>query len=195
MPRAPKKPEWALSDAKRLLTQDMMDGLVPVDQQILSYKKLYQEFYEGTPEFTDFPWDHNFSGRVKRLQRTVRLLGTAAQNDAVLLAHDRILHPPPGTHASNGLLLWEGSEADHWLRVDMTAGLHLVMTKTELFESRDCYLPFGKTRFTKRIDQITEKGKEFGATPGQNNNKKKLPRGLKGKSRKALLDKYVNTAK
>ena len=116
----------------------------------------------------------------------------AAKEDAAALAHDRLIHPPPGTHhKESNLLLWEGSDADHWLRVDMYAQKHRVMTKEQLFATRDCYKPFGKIRFGKRIDQLLEAAKPVGATPGQHKSGK-MPRGLKGRSRKSVLDKYIN---
>ena len=62
---------------------------------------------------------------MKRLQDTIKWLGAAAQADAVAYAHDRNLHPEPGAHAANGLILWSDSDAARWLRVDMNAGLHL----------------------------------------------------------------------
>ena len=139
---------WRTSNAKRLLVQDMMDGLVPVAERILSYKKLYEEFYADAPEFQEWPYDHRFSARVRTLQNSVNLLGAAARDDATALAHDRLVHPEPGTHAENGLLLWANSEADCWLRVDINAEKHLEMTNEDLFASRQCYYPIGFLRFT-----------------------------------------------
>ena len=91
---------------------------------------------------------------------------------------------------------WEGSDADRWLRVDIASKKHLEMKPELLFATRPCYQPFGKKRFAKRIDQIVESAKPFGATPGQSKSKrgKKLPTGLAEKSRKTLLaEGYDNT--
>ena len=37
------------------------------------------------------------------------------------LAHDRVMYPTP-THNSNGILRWEGSDAETFLRADVEAG-------------------------------------------------------------------------
>ena len=139
---------------------------------------------------TLWPWCHLYKGRIKSLQRTVARLQDAAKVDIAALAHDRALHPKP-THAPNGVILWENSDAAAWLDFDMSAGKHLQMTPEELFATRAVYEPFGKKRFAKRIDQLKQKEKEFGKTPGQSTGKK-LPKGLKKRSRKRLLDPYVN---
>ena len=110
------------------------------------------------------------------------------------LVHDRALHPFP-SHSSTGMLLWNGSDGARLLDEDMAAGKHLQMKPEELFETRPEYLPFGKERFAKRIDQMKEKAKDFGATPGQASSKKraaKLPTGLKERSRKHLRGPYIN---
>ena len=63
------------------------------------------------------------------------------------------------------------------------------MTPQELRATRPCYQLFSKDRFAKRIDQLKQKSKEFGATPGQ---RRVLPSGIKERSRKRQLDPYVN---
>ena len=193
MPPKKKDPVWLTSAAKQLLAQDMMDGIVPVDAPIKSYKKLYDDLYAETPEFEAFPFDHLFASRVTRLQATVKLLGVSAKKDSDGLAHDLALHPgiETQTRGPTGRLLWKDHEADRWLKVDMAAGKHLLMTPQELREQRDCYKLFSKQRFAKRIDQLKEAAKPFGATPGQARSKK-LVNGCKEKSRKGLLDAYVN---
>ena len=91
------------------------------------------------------------------------------------------------------MILWEGSNAARWLDVDMAAGQHLLMSPQELFATRECYEPFGKKRFAQRIDQLKQKAKEFGFTPGQAKGTV-LPRGIKDRSRKGVLDPFVNDA-
>ena len=193
MPPKAKKPTWLKSAAKQLIAQDMIDGIVPINEPIIDYRKLYDELYADTPEFEDFPFCHLFSGRVSRLQQVIQKLGSSAKTDRDALAHDLALHPDfyTKTHGTNGLLLWKDHEADRWLKVDMELGKHLQMTPQELRETRDCYKLFSKKRFAKRIDQYKEAAKPFGATPGQAKYKK-LVQGCKEKSRKNALDEYVN---
>jgi hypothetical protein len=67
------------------------------------------------------------------------------------------------------------------------------MTLSELRDTRECYSDgFSLRNFTKRIDQLRESAKPFGATPGQSKKRKLLMTGNKMKSRKRLIDLYVN---
>lgn len=49
--------------------------------------------------------------------------------------------------------MWEGSEADSWLEVDMAAGKHLTMKPKALRATRPCHQLFSVARFGKRVDQ------------------------------------------
>ena len=190
MPTRKKKPNWGTSEAKQLIAQDMMDGIVPVNTDIVDPQKLFFELYANEPEFEKWPWCKLYVSRFKSLQKTVGRLQDAAKIDADGLLHDRALHPVP-THASNGMILWEGSDAAHWLDVDMAANKHLEMKPELLFATRECYEPFGKKRFAQRIDQMKQKAKVFGATPGQAKGTV-LPKGNRHRSRKNILDPFVN---
>lgn len=195
MPPAPQKPpSWFHSKAKKIMTQDMIDGLVPVKEKIKNYKQLYESFYGDHEEFRDFPWhDVNVPSRIKRLQATIANLGDSWKKDEAAMKHDKILHPKP-THGYNGLLLWAGSKADQSLREDLEANKHLELPSAELFASRPEYKDFGQTRFVKRIDQLKEAAKEFGKTPGQNRSTTgKLPRGCPEESRKGKLEPWKNS--
>lgn len=172
------------------MAQDMMDGLVPVTEAIVDVEKLYYELYADEPEFVDWPWTKLFVGRIKSLQKAVHRLQDAAKYDAAALAHDRLIHPTP-THAPNGMVLWEGSDAAKWLDVDFAAGKHLLLSMAELKASRPSYADFSQRRISKRLDQLKQNAKAFGATPGQSKGKV-LPKGIKDRSRKQQLDPYVN---
>ena len=63
--------EWINSDAKRLMVQDMMDGIVPVNERIKNYRKLYDELYAHQPEFEDFPFDTERYGPKLLASRTM----------------------------------------------------------------------------------------------------------------------------
>ena len=61
--------DWGTSDAKHLMVQDMMDGLVPVNSKIVNTRKLFEEMYAHQPEFIDFPFDEDrYKARISRLQ-------------------------------------------------------------------------------------------------------------------------------
>lgn len=176
------------------MAQDMYDGLVPVNEPIKDPFRLYTEFYLPKEEFKDFPWHPtNVPSRMARLQATIAKLGESRQTDIDALEHDKLLHPGKPTHGYNGRLLWEGSEADRLLKIDMKANKHLLYTSATLRASRPQYAEFSQVRFTKRIDQLKEAAKKFGKTPGQNKTKK-LPTGLPEESRKDSQHVYNNSS-
>jgi len=113
------------------------------------------------------PFDQQlYRGRIDRLQGQVKRFKDYAKMDFEALAHDRLLYPQK-TQNSKGEPLWKGSEAAKWLEIDMKDGLHLMKSPQELRETRECYKQFSKKRFSKRIDQLKQKAKKFGKTPGQ----------------------------
>lgn len=191
-PNDAKTPNWQYSEAKKIMTQDMMDGIVPVHEEIKDPEGMYNQLYGGREEFLDFPYNKNVRSRISRLQATVAKLGDAAKYDEAAFKRDRTLNPT-STVGYNGRVLWKDTEADRLLKEDIEAKVHERLSPSEILLTRPCYAPFGAKRIGQRIYQLTEKSKKFGATPGQMRSKnKKLPAGCKEKSRKGVLDPYNN---
>ena len=159
--------DWGSSDAKHLIVQDMMDGLVSCEEPIKNVRHLFDEMYAHQPEFRDFPFDQErYKSRFTRIQKVVKRLKWAAEYDSKCLEEARALYPQQ-THGPTGVILWENSEADRLLKEDMANGLHLTMKPGDLFQTRECYKTFGKRRFSKRIDQLREAAKPYGLNPQQ----------------------------
>ena len=200
-PAAPsKKVAWRCSEAKQIMVQDMMDGIVPVKEKIKDPERLYRELYGDREEFADYPYTKNVPSRISRLQATVGKMGDAATKDNADFLVDRARNPASSV-GYNGRVLWKGSEADRMLKIDMAAGKHLRMHPRELKAERPLVYTeaFTVDRIAKRIDQLKEqKAKPYGATPGQIRSKaskkkaKQLPHGIKEKSRKGTIDPYNN---
>ena len=145
--------DWGSSDAKKLIIQDMLDGLVPVREKVRDIEKLFNELYAHQPEFKDFPFDkERYKDRIERLQTNVRRTQWGAQYDKDMLAEARKIFPKQ-SHGPTGVINWKDSEADHFLELDMQADLHKHMKPSELWATRACYKHFSLKRFTKRIDQ------------------------------------------
>jgi hypothetical protein len=168
--------DWGTSDAKHLIIQDMLDGLVPVMENIRDISRLFNEMYAHQPEFANFPFDEErYKARIKCLQSLVKRLKWAANYDKECLAEARLLYPKQ-SHGPTGKPLWRNSEAATKLDEDMANSLHLQMTPKELFETRECYKEFGKRRFSKRIDQKKEAAKPYGMNPMQAAARKEDPK-------------------
>jgi hypothetical protein len=178
--------DWVNSDAKKLMVQDMLDGLVPVDKKIKDVKKLYDELYAHQPEFNNFPFDHTrYADQIARLQTNVRCLKWGASYDKELLEEARQKFPKQ-TLDPTGKILWDGSKADHYLDLDMAEGKHLVegFKPSELRKTRECYMLFSPQRFSKRIDQKKEAAKPYGQNAMQTaSRKKKEKKDVKVKNR------------
>ena len=60
------------------------------------------------------------------------------------------------------------------------------MKPSELRETRECYLPFSKRRFSKRLDQMKEAAKPYGMNPMQAAAKREEKQKAKVKNRPTL---------
>lgn len=197
--------DWGTSDAKHLIVQDMLDGLVPYDEKIKDVKKLFDDMYAHQPEFVNFPFDEQrYKDRIKRIQDAVKKLKWARDTDSLLLAEARAKFGFPDKDPT-GKKVWRGSEAAKLLDEDMAAGKHLVegFKPSKLWEERPEYKDFSKRRFSKRIDQKKEAAKPYGKNPqqaaddNQKNKKNAKGKGRKLKdrpdiSRKGVADTYSN---
>lgn len=175
--------DWGTSEAKQLLAQDMLDGIVPVDTKINDIERLHEELHKHQPEFKDFPFDlERYKARIGRLQENVRRLQWASAYDKELLEEALQVYPKQ-SHGPTGEILWRDSAADQQLDIDMAAGLHLTMKPSELRASKECYKAFSVRRFSKRIDQKKEAAKPHGTNPMQAAAKKKKKAQSKVKNR------------
>ena len=192
MPPTAPKPNWRKSKAKQLVAQDMIDGIVPVDQPIKDPERLYNEMYADHEYFQDFPFDKKkFTGYFERLRKSVKLLGDSAKYDKEALEHDLMLYPPQ-THGPTGKLLFRDSECDRWLEIDIDNGIDKTMTLTAFQNSRDCYKLFERERFRKRIDQKHQDRKAWGRKPPGQMGKGDHVQGAPEDSRRDELNPYVN---
>ena len=178
--------DWGSSDAKHLIVQDMMDGLVPYNERIQNIRHLYDTMYAHQPEFCDFPFDEErYRTRIARIQKVVKRLKWACDYEAKCLAEARAVYPKQ-THGPTGRILWEDSEADKFLEIDMTAGKHEQMKPSQLRATRECYKLFSTRRFSKRIDQKREAAKPYGCNPLQAAAKREQKQKKKVKNRPHL---------
>ena len=194
--------QWINSSAKHLMTQDMLDGLVPVNEKIHNVFKLYDTMYAHQPEFKAFPFEESrYKSRIEALQKSIKSLAWAARYDDQCFVEAKAKYPDP-THGPTGEILWRDSDADKQLEHDMAWGLHEQMTPEELRETNlEVYGEFSKKRFAKRIDQKREASKPYGANPMQAAAKKATKEKKKLKNRPDIsrlaaqgVNAYVNEA-
>jgi hypothetical protein len=136
------KIKWKNSEAKRLLSKDIMDGLVPLaafendDGKTPTFPPL-RDIYMTRPEFSLYKYD-NFSSRLSSLRATIIDANTRAKDDEEAFKVYKENHQP-SEFAANGCIQWQGSDARELLLQDIDAGLVEQLGKEELWGTRPEY--------------------------------------------------------
>jgi hypothetical protein len=144
---------WHKSEAKRLLERDLACGLIPVNGREMGTHAVYA----SRPEYAAFPVDV-FTRRLASLRVIARGQNARRASDTAALTHDRQLRPQ-ATHNTNGVPRWEGSDAELWLKEDITNGLHNEMAPQALYKTRVEYQVFTLDRFQGHIYQENKRRK------------------------------------
>lgn len=141
---------WQNSKTKEQLVADLVSGRVPLRREDMKPDVVYNlaDRYEL---FHQFPYKQ-FRDNLNELRKTHRALFSYAASDYDALMRDRTLHPKK-TVDIRGKLVWEGSEAQSFLRQDRKNKVHEKMSKTLFYASRSAYKLFDKATFLKHIDQ------------------------------------------
>jgi len=83
-----KAPAWKSSAAKIYLYERVKSGDIPPDMRP---KQVCESFCKDRVEFTNLPWDKNFTGRLCTIREKVAQSNGRAGRDARALAHDRLI--------------------------------------------------------------------------------------------------------
>jgi len=110
-----KKLKWQWSDAKGILFDDIVKERVPLNPQHgvdMTSKELFETRYKDLPAFaiSNFGDVEKFERRLSSVRTQIRDKLQRAQEDAMALANDRLIHPVP-TIDCRGYPQWRGSEA------------------------------------------------------------------------------------
>lgn len=143
--------KWKKSKAKRLLYQDLMDGVVPlvddpnIDSQTIFF--MHEEYGEYDPD--------KFASRLKALRNALRLSTTRADDDLEAFETYKQRHKDKiSIFSCHGYIEFQGSEAQRLLQKDIAAGLHESIGKKELYALRpEYYNEFPLNVFRDRIYQ------------------------------------------
>jgi hypothetical protein len=109
---------WGKAAAKKLLAEDILNGLVTTAMDWEDVVQLRPE-YQNTSQ-------RLFKTRLKRLLGQIGVAQNKATDEEAALLHDRALFPTP-THNYRGEPRWEGSEAQRLLRQDVANLVHSTM--------------------------------------------------------------------
>ena len=146
-PPPPPLMPWTECTARTLLRSDLMNGVVPLSGYVMNARRVQQT----RPEYMAYDLEF-FSKRLSTMRANMRQQHSNSHQDSMAYAHDRVMYPTP-THNPNGILRWEGSDAETLLRADVEAGVHNAMTPKQMYLSRPAYQMFTQRQFAGHIYQ------------------------------------------
>lgn len=161
-----KLPPWRYSNAKVLLIEDILagrcDDLGP--EQVYMMRRAFQKY----------PFK-NFKTNLNNLQQAIERDEGRADRDALAVAYDRQLHPPPAVTQPHNYPRWDGSEAQRLLKLDIAAEAHTQMTPEQLYFDKPAYREFPLEVFRKHLYQgrVTVLGRSYWMAFNKTKKKKK----------------------
>ena len=147
----PRTFKWRGSEAKNIVLDDLLKGVLPVDANILSAEDAWELTYKYMYEFKDVPFQQ-FKDRLRDHRKQMKSGLQRSNIEEEALQHDRKLYPRQLKN-SKGELVFDLHPAKLLLRKDVAERKHLVMKPMELQETRpECRL-FDHCKFKERIYQ------------------------------------------
>lgn len=155
MPPKPVKESWQNSKGKELLMKDLRSGKVAIKG-----KGDAIAVYNSRVEFGGNNIDNQkkFPQRLRAARQKTVELNERSAFDVDAIAHDRVVFPINATNHLNEPR-WEGSDAQIFLRNDVSSKLHQNMKPQELHRLRAAYLKFSLKTFREHIYQEDKRQK------------------------------------
>lgn len=148
------KIKWKKSKAKRILNDDIINGVVPLEATDVngrSTMKLEDIFYMH-PEYAEYHYS-KFSSRLSSLRTTIKGNIRRATLDQEAFDNYTDNHAA-STVTARGGVEWQGSAAQELLLQDLAFGVHVTMSKAALHASRpEYYENFTLKDFRDRLNQ------------------------------------------
>ena len=153
MPRKQKPGtiKWPKSEARNIVLNDLLKGVLPVDAKELSAEDAWELSHKNMVEFKDAPFEQ-FKDRHRDHRRQMK---NGLQRDDIekeASQHNRNLCPGQPKN-SKGELVFDLHPAKLLLRKDVAERKHLMMKPMELQERRPECLLFDCCKFEERIYQ------------------------------------------
>lgn len=159
MPRAanPDWINWRTSEAREVILDDLVTGILPLDAEVVSAEEAWEEMYFALPEFKDVIFGQ-FKVRLKDHRKQVSRRSEASTTFLDAFRHDRALRaqgylPGGGLYNRHGERIFDRSAAKPLLREDVIDEKHKEMTTEELHASRDEFRVWDISMFRRRLRQ------------------------------------------
>ena len=141
---------WLNHPAREILRLAFWNGDIPLNwnrQPMTIYNK-----FKDHQAFQGISYDATFQRRLLHLRDIVK--NKINRRDSDQIAFDTFRKNFPVRQVNNvGVLRWEGSLAEYYLKIDMKSGLHKGKKPAEFRETRAEYMQYPKDTFRKHIDQ------------------------------------------
>lgn len=154
MPRKSKNPlyiDWANSDAKLVLMEELEHNILPLEEQDVSTEFAWGVYREH-PAFKNVVCFAQFKTQLAAHRAQVKKKQGESAVQLAAFHHDRVLHPP-AKHNKQGERKFYLSDAHPLLREDVKEKKHEQMSVRRLYCSRPEYQQFCQNKFNQRIHQ------------------------------------------
>ena len=151
---APGYIDWANSEAKQIILEDLEEGWLPLDASEVPPRVAWDLVYSHLPAFifpSLVPYEQ-FVARLRDHRRLIKKRKERASLELELLNREREMYPR-ATHNNRGELVFDMLSAKKLLRKDVKDKKHEQMTPSELKKTRPEYKPFSAKKFKHRIYQ------------------------------------------
>ena len=148
---------WRNSIPRCILIEDLIVGILPVEESKMSAEEAWDLCYQHMAEFIDVVFSQ-FEARLRDHRKQVKGDLRHAQEEEAFLAHDRRIFPRSSTD-HRGKLVFDLHPAKEILRDDVSQKKHVGLTPFALWKTRDKYQEFDQEIFQRRIYQTIRREK------------------------------------
>jgi hypothetical protein len=150
MPKNPLYIDWANSEARTIIVQDLKDGILSLDYRVTSVQQAW-EYYSTLPEFCIVCY-MQFREKLSAHRRALIKAGDRQRLEEAAVERDRRLRPVQKYNAK-GVLRYDLSATRLLLREDVKNGRHNLMTAAALKSSRPEYDEYSMRGFREHVTQ------------------------------------------
>lgn len=132
--------EWAKHPAKFFLREGFYKGTIPMKYMTKEGgpgpKAIWNEHCKDNPLFQGMEYDGNFTTHLRTVRNDCEKKYARAEEDQKAFNNFRALYPRP-THDHKGVPLWDGSDAQKFLKQLMAEGKHEGIAPKDLWDNED----------------------------------------------------------
>ena len=149
--------DWANSEARNVIIEDLIQGILPMDNKVMTERSAWDLLYKNMAEFSGTCFEQ-FKLRLRDHRIQVNKGLDRAKYKEKCMEYDRTLFPRKKID-DKGVLIFDLHPAKLLLREDVAEKRHKHMTPLQLWKSREEYQQFEQNYFWQRIYQTAQRQK------------------------------------